>query len=215
MRPQLSFGPFTLDRDTRQLLRSADRSEVHLSPKAYELLNVLIDVRPRALSKGELHERLWPSSFVSDATLASLVAELRDALGGRGRDRRFVRTVHGFGYAFAGDAEPPISRTVSVRNWLICNGREQPLADGEHVIGRDPDVAIDLRSPSVSRHHARIVIADDVATIEDLGSKNGTYLQGRAVTSGVSLNDGDQIRIGGFELKFRTIRGRQSTETLR
>ena len=216
MRRQLSFGPFTLDADTRQLLHTADRRDVHPSPKAYELLTVLVENRPRALSKRELHERLWPSTYVSEATLASLVAELRDALGERGREGRFVRTVHGFGYAFVADVHATAQVDLAAaRSWIVCNGREQLLVDGEHLIGRDPDVAIALRSPSVSRRHARIVVTNDVATIEDLGSKNGTHVRGQAVTLSVTLADGDQIRIGAFELTFRTVTGRGSTETLR
>lgn len=215
MRRQLSFGPFTLDLDARQLFRGSDRLPVHLSPKAYEFLTVLVDSRPRALSKQELRERLWPATFISEATLASVVAELRDALGERGREGRYVRTVHGFGYSFSADAHQATPRDVSgARSWIVCNGREHPLVNGEHLIGRDHDVAIGLRSPSVSRHHAKIVIADDLATIEDLGSKNGTFVRGQAITARLELADGDQIRVGGFELTFRILSGSGSTETL-
>jgi DNA-binding winged helix-turn-helix (wHTH) protein len=215
-RRQLSFGTFTLDEDTRQLLCGPDRRDVHLSPKAYELLTCLVATRPRAVSKRELHDRLWPSTYVSEATLASLVAEVREALGDRGREGRFVRTVHGFGYAFVADASAATpGEAEAARNWIVCNGREQPLVDGEHLIGRDPDVAIGLHSPSVSRRHARIVIANDVATIEDLGSKNGTYVRGQPVSSRIPLADGDQIRVGTFELTFRTLTGGGSTELLR
>jgi DNA-binding winged helix-turn-helix (wHTH) protein len=213
---RVSFGPFTLDAETRQLLRSSDLQPVHLSPKAYELLCALVDTRPRAVAKSELHERLWPSTFVSEATLASLVAELREALGEGSRDVRFIRTVHGFGYAFAGEARDVGSPVVeSARHWILCNGRESLLAEGEHLIGRDSDVAITLSSPSVSRRHARLVVAGDVTTVEDLGSKNGTYLRGQAVTSPTPLADGDRIRIGAFELTFRTVTGAGSTETWR
>ena len=75
---QVSFGPFTLDADTRQLLCDPDQKPVHLSPKAYDLLCVLVERRPKAIAKADLHEHLWPSTFVSEATLASLIAELRD-----------------------------------------------------------------------------------------------------------------------------------------
>jgi DNA-binding winged helix-turn-helix (wHTH) protein len=211
---RVSFGPFTLDGDTRQLLRGPDEQQVHLSPKAYELLSVLVATRPRAVAKGELHERLWPSTFVSEATLASLVGELRDALGERGRDALFIRTVHGFGYAFSGTAHEIGDREVTpIRHWIVCGGREKALAEGEHLIGRDPDVAIALNSPTVSRHHARIVIAGDATTLEDLGSKNGTYLRGQVLASPTRLADGDRIRIGAFELTFRTVTGIGSTET--
>lgn len=211
---RVSFGPFTLDVETRLLLRGRDQQPVHLSPKAYELLCVLVDTRPRAVAKSELHERLWPSTFVSEATLASLVAEVREALGERGREGRFIRTAHGFGYAFSGEARDTGEPVVEpITNWIVYNGRESPLAEGEYVIGRDPDVAITLSSPSVSRHHAKIVIAGDVTTLEDLRSKNGTYLRGQAVTSPTRLADGDLICIGAFELTFRTVTGTGSTET--
>jgi DNA-binding winged helix-turn-helix (wHTH) protein len=210
----VSFGPFTLDTETRQLLRGPDRDPVHLSPKAYELLCALVDTRPRAIAKAELHERLWPSTFVSEATLASLVAELRDALGERGREARFIRTVHGFGYAFSSSAqEVKASFAAPFANWIICNGREQPLGDGEHLVGRDPEVAVPLSSPTVSRHHAKIVIAGAVATLEDLGSKNGTYLRGQAIHAATPLADGDRIRIGAFELTYRSLASVGSTET--
>jgi DNA-binding winged helix-turn-helix (wHTH) protein len=207
---------FTLDTETRQLLREPDRQPVHLSPKAYELLCVLVETRPRAIAKSELHERLWPTTFVSEATLASLVAELRDALGERGRDTRFIRTVHGFGYAFAGAARDvtPLQAAPFTR-WIIYNGREQPLSDGEHLIGRDADVTISLSSPTVSRHHARIVITGAIATLEDLGSKNGTHLRGQVIKSVVHLLDGDRIRIGAFELTYRSLAAAGSTETER
>jgi DNA-binding winged helix-turn-helix (wHTH) protein len=210
----VTFGAFTLDVDTRQLLRGQEKQPVHLSPKAYELLRVLVDERPRVLAKNELHERLWPSTFVSEATLASLVGELREALGERGREPGIIRTVHGFGYAFSGVAQEIGGvDPARVASWIVCNGRETSLADGEHLIGRDADVAVPLNSPTVSRHHARIVIAGNAATLEDLGSKNGTTVRGQKITAPVKLADGDRIRIGAFELTFRTLAAMGSTET--
>jgi len=76
---RLRLGDLTFDGESRQLLRGVE--EVHLSPKAFELLKILIDERPRAMSKQELHERLWPDTFVSEVNLASLIAEIRAALG--------------------------------------------------------------------------------------------------------------------------------------
>ena len=210
---RVSFGPFTLDNETRQLLSGEDLQPVHLSPKAYDLLRILVDTRPRAVAKSELHERLWSSTFVSEATLASLVAELRAALGERTREARFIRTVHGFGYAFSGLAEAIGEPVLAVANWIIFNGREKTLAEGKHVLGRDAHVSVPLSSPTVSRRHARIVITGEIATLEDLGSKNGTYVRGQTVTSPVQLLDGDQIRIGVFEITFRTLTAGGSTET--
>ena len=211
---RVSFAPFTLDTGTRLLVRGPDHQPVHLSPKAYELLCVLLETRPRAIAKSELHERLWPSTFVSEATLASLVAELRVALGETGREARFIRTVHGFGYAFSGIAEDNGERESSrAANWIVYNGRERALPEGEHILGRDAGAAIALNSSTVSRHHARITISSAAALLEDLGSKNGTYVRGHAVSGPTPLADGDQIRIGSFELTFRTIVAPGSTDT--
>ena len=60
---RISFGAFTLDLQSRQLT-SAGR-EIHLEPKAFELLSALVLERPKALSKADLQERLWPGTFVS------------------------------------------------------------------------------------------------------------------------------------------------------
>ena len=119
---RLRLGDLTFDPDARQLLRG--REEIHLSPKAFELLKTLIDQRPRALSKNELHEHLWPATFVSEANLASLIAEIREALGDTARQPRFIRTAHRFGYAFSGEAveepvphrgRPTLSAPIAIR----------------------------------------------------------------------------------------------------
>jgi DNA-binding winged helix-turn-helix (wHTH) protein len=197
------FGEFTIDTDTRQLF--GEKGELHLSPKAYELLKILVENRPRALSKTELHEHLWPATFVSEVNLATLIAEIREALGDDARKPRFVRTAHRFGYAFCGmtvDAPRPEIPEATFC-WLVKAGKRLPLRYGENVLGREPEDGINLDSPTVSRRHARILISANGATLEDLDSKNGTFLQGLRVSSAVTLTNGDQIRAGSVILRFR------------
>ena len=98
---RIRFGECVLDSETREL--SVSGKTVHMTPKAFELLELLIESRPRALSKTEIHERLWRDTFVSDGTLTSLLAEVRSAIGDT--ESRTIRTVHRFGYAFSGSAE--------------------------------------------------------------------------------------------------------------
>jgi DNA-binding winged helix-turn-helix (wHTH) protein len=207
----VSFGDLTLDTDTRQIRRGA--VTVHISPKAFELLTALVDARPRALSKADLHERLWPDTFVTESNLAGLVAEIRRAIGDDARTPRFVRTVQRFGYAFAGELIPSAktSRT-SAKCWLVYGNRRWSLPDGEHVIGRgqEPD-AID--SDTVSRRHARILVSAGSATIEDLASKNGTFVGNEPVASARALQDGDEIRLGSVRLTFRATLAGPSTRT--
>ena len=97
---KVSFGNCVYDRDTRLLLR--DGKSVPVSPKAFELLGLLLAARPAAVSKADLQENLWPDTFVLEANLPNLVAELRAAIREDARRPAFIRTLHGFGYAFSG-----------------------------------------------------------------------------------------------------------------
>ena len=210
------FEEFTLDPDTRQLLR--DGGEVHLSPKAFDLLTLLVMNRPRAVSKAELQQRLWPSTFVEETNLATLVTEIRRALHDSAAHPRFIRTAYGFGYRFAGEliADVPEVHPEAprVRPWLMFERRPIPLLTGVNVIGRAADAAIQIDSPGLSRYHARILVSEDNATLEDLGSKNGSYVNGALVTTR-RLSDGDEIRLGATVLTFRITSQMSQTETLR
>ena len=96
------FGDFELDQERRQLLRSGE--PVPLEPKAYELLGLLLERRPRALSRAQIRDVIWPQTFITESTLAVVVNAVREALEDDARHPRFIRTVHGFGYAFCGEA---------------------------------------------------------------------------------------------------------------
>jgi DNA-binding winged helix-turn-helix (wHTH) protein len=213
------FGDWTFDAEARQLRGGTGAAEVHLSTKAFDLLRLLIDARPRVVSKADLQEALWPGIFVSEANLFTLVSEIRGAIEDDARHSRFVRTVHGVGYAFSGDAiemgrGAPPGRAATTACVLISETRQFGLTVGEHVIGRDIDVAVTLDSATVSRRHARLRVTQDAATIEDLGSKNGTFLNDARVSGEESVvTDGDRIRIGSLLLTFRRIGPACSTET--
>ena len=179
---------------------------MHLSGKAFELLVMLARARPKALSKKELHEALWPSTFVSEANLSNLVAETRTALGDTARAPVFIRTVHRFGYAFCGDASTVLQDDRLQRDRAVCWiewGRARfPLSVGEHVIGRDEDADITIDASTVSRRHAQVIVTANRAVLHDLGSKNGTFRGDQQVTSPTPLVDGDAIRIGTVHVTF-------------
>lgn len=206
---RIQFGECTFDALRREVRRAG--LPVRLSPKAFELLRVLVESRPRAQGKDALSSRLWPDSFVSDASLAGLVAEIRREIADDAREPRFLRTVHGFGYAFS-DGTTTLADEDSVFR-LIWGAREVPLAEGENVLGRDPGVAVSIASGTVSRHHARIVIQGSRAALEDLGSKNGTWLKGGRIETSEPLSDGDEIRVGSVAFVFRCFAAGSSTET--
>jgi DNA-binding winged helix-turn-helix (wHTH) protein len=214
---QIRFGQFVLDLGTREL---RDGSEpLHLTPKAFELLLVLIEQRPRAVAKAALQERLWPSTFVSEANLPILVGEVRAALRDDARKPEFVRTVHGFGYAFCGEAAgsvPGSSKPAATTSscWLISKTRHVALHEGDNIIGRDPSGDVWLDGRGVSRRHAKITVqGGTTATLADLESKNGTWVNGHRLLSVERLADGAQIKLGSVRITFRVWTDGGSTET--
>jgi DNA-binding winged helix-turn-helix (wHTH) protein len=205
----LQFGEFAFDSGARLLTRRGE--PVHLTAKAIDLLALLASKRPDAVAKNEIHALLWPGTFVSAVSLTTLIFELRTALGESAREPRFVRTVHGFGYAFQvdpaeGDSETPFC--------IIYDGREIGLRPGENLIGRSRDCTVRLDSTRVSRHHARITVDGDAALIEDCGSRNGTWVGGAKAQGRVRLKDGDDIGIAGIRVLFRvaSMHGTEATQ---
>lgn len=208
----MRFGPFVLHAPRRQLLR--DGIAVHLTPKAFGLLLLLVSEAPRVLSKQELHERLWPGTYVSDATLAGLVKELRRALGDRRSGPPVIRTAHGVGYAFCLEVvTAPSLPSVRPWHWLVLHGRRVPLHQGENIVGRDPASDVSLDGRGVSRRHARIVIDGSDVQLEDLGSKNGTTVGNRPVKGQVALRDGDHITFGSTASVYKGSSAGMSTQT--
>ena len=219
---RVRFADFTLDSATRQLLHRG-RGEIRLSPKAFDLLAALVGERPRVLAKADLHRLIWPDTYVVDANLNVLVAEIRRALeDSRGR-AKFIRTVHAIGYAFCGEAveltarSAPRKTTTPVRFWLLWNERVIVLEDGDNTVGRDPQCTVWLDASGVSRRHARIrtVRGDDAVLLQDLGSKNGTLVENAPITGEVRLTDGAVIQIGSVQLKLRIWSEGKSPETER
>ena len=212
----IRFGHFTLDECSRQLLRGT--APVHLSPKAFDLLALLARERPAAKSKDDIHHHLWPDTFVSDVNLAVLITEIRDALQDNAHRPIFVRTLHRFGYAFCGSAVEtdvaPLSHSVSDVCCLTWGTSRATLAAGPNTLGREPSADIRIDAAGVSRRHALIVVLDEEVTLEDLGSKNGTFVNGARVTGPTRLGDGTEFQIGSIPITFRRISSVTSTQSL-
>jgi DNA-binding winged helix-turn-helix (wHTH) protein len=200
---RVRFGAFLFDSTQRELTRGG--ASVPLSPKAFALLEALIEAAPAAVSKEALYERLWPRTFVEAGNLHNLASDIRTAFG----DPSVLRTVHRFGYAF----EPAAVPDEIVRYSIVVGKEEIPLHGGTNVIGRDAGDAVVLNAPEVSRHHARLVVNGPEVTLEDLGSKNGTFVGTTRVTTPVALREGDEIVIGKTRLRLHAMRALASTVT--
>jgi DNA-binding winged helix-turn-helix (wHTH) protein len=207
----IRFADCVLDSETRELLR--DGRAVRVSPKAFQLLALLLGERPRALSKEAIHAALWPKTFVADTTLTTLVKELRATLGDDASSPRYIRTLPGFGYAFSGDAH----EVRRPKDGFLCRliGRESQagLSEGENIVGRGPDSVLWVDDETVSRAHARIRVEGAKATIEDLGSHNGTFIGRRRVRAATALRDGDEVRLGAIKVTFRRAVSPSSTKS--
>jgi DNA-binding winged helix-turn-helix (wHTH) protein len=211
----IRFAATTVDVDARAVVR--DQRPVHLTPKAFDVLVLLAVARPRAVPKAEILDRVWAGTFVTDASLARTVHEIREAIGDSAG--RVIRTVHGHGYAFAAEAveERPHAQAAPApppRGWLYLGVQAFPIHDGAAMIGRDPAAAVTLPFPQTSWHHARVTATVDRVTIEDLASKNGTFVGGIRVTAPTALAGGDDVLIGTTRLVFiRAAADGSSTDT--
>jgi DNA-binding winged helix-turn-helix (wHTH) protein len=212
------FGQFTIDSETRQLLSAG--GEVHLSPKAFDLLCGLMASRPKVVEKADLHARIWPNTYVVDANLNMLIGEIRRAIGDSAQNPKFVRTVHGVGYAFCGtavDVQPSHAPVEALLCWVVWNRKTYQLSEGDNIIGRDPRSDVWLDVPGVSRRHAMIRVnsSNRRVTLEDMGSTNGTFVRRAPVEGEVALADGDLIRVGKVDLTVRLWATDTAAETKR
>lgn len=202
---RLTFGQFVFDSRLRSVTRDGARAP--LSPKAFQLLEVLVEARPAPVAKEVLYDRLWPKTFVEPGNLHNLVAEIRRALDDG--DHAIVRTIYGEGYSFeAREAAVPLSAS----GFVVWIGDEViALRAGENIIGRDPGAAVVIDSADVSRQHARLFVNDDHVIVEDLGSKNGTYIGTERLSRPRVVSNGETVTLGNTAITIRRKGGLEST----
>jgi DNA-binding winged helix-turn-helix (wHTH) protein len=209
------FGDCNLDGKSHTLRRKGH--VIHLTPKAFELLKLLLERHPAVVSKQEIMEHLWPGTFVSEANIPNLIAEIREASGDSSDQPRYIRTVHRLGYAFYAKVnivnEDAQDSGRSSLFSLIIDGRESRLIEGDNIIGRGEKCQVIVNSSTVSRRHTRIRVGRDVALVSDLNSKNGTFVRGTRIQGLYHVKDGDEIQIGEIKMIFRQLDRTRPTKT--
>lgn len=212
---RVTFGDFVLDRGTRQLQRGDEAR--HLGPKAFALLELLLDYRPDVVTRDRIRDRLWPGTSVSESTLATVVTELRAALDEDPKQPRFLRTVHRVGYAFCRQATEVATRPrtgAAPQSYrLVLEDREISLRPGENVLGRTEEAVVWIDSSSVSRRHARILVDGGQVLLEDLGSKNGTFVRKERIAAPTPLADGDMFWLGTVRVRLKAVSPDENTRT--
>lgn len=208
---RLRFADVTFDGEGRRLLRSGE--PVHLTPKAYALLELLLQKRPAAVARADIQEALWPGVFVTEGNIDSLVKEIRRAFGDGGGDGPLLRTVHGFGYAFDGAVHEETVDPTHARHVVVWGVQAFPLGEGRNILGRAREATVWIGHDSVSRSHARVTVDGDRAEIVDAGSRNGTFLRGVRLAGPELLRDGDEIGLGVVRLAYRFLGSSPSMPT--
>lgn len=204
------------------LNRLSRREEtVQIRPKLMDVLSFLAQQSGEVVSKDEIIAAVWARQYMAESVLTRSIAELRRILGDRVVEPRFIETITKRGYRLlapvervggpapaqvpaARPASPQVPSSMGVHTCGLCWGEQEiPLSEGENIIGRTSGALVRISSSRVSRRHARIVVTGGRAVLEDLGSKNGTYVRGRKIHRPVDLSDGDEICFGRDVVVFR------------
>jgi len=212
---QFIFGSVCVNRAARSVSDAA--GTVHLTTKAFDLLLLLLDSRSTVVSKEQIYERLWPATFVSESSIQTLIHEIREAIDIPGHPNSWIRTVRGVGYCFEGDVVasdwPTAARIDHPAAWLVGDSTRVALYTGDNIVGRAGDGIVEIDLPTISRRHARITIGES-SVLDDLGSKNGTWLDGERLMEPRALSDGATVRLGSVTFAFRLARPPRTTESV-
>ena len=197
---------------------SQDGREVRLRPRAMDVLTVLALAAGRLVSKQSLIDEVWRTEFVSDHALTQVIAELRAALGDDAASPSFIENIPRRGYRLVASVTPVAESAasnngISMPFKLETKNGTRPLTQGQNIIGRTDEADISLDKTEVSRCHAMITVQGTTAVIEDLGSKNGTYVNGRRLDGPATLNNGDEIWIGRSAARMRFLIEGEPTKT--
>jgi DNA-binding winged helix-turn-helix (wHTH) protein len=204
------FGLFELDLKTGELRKRGVR--IALQDQPVQVLSMLVARPGDLVTRDELRAALWPGAvFVDfDHGLNKAVGKIRRALGDLADSPRFVETLERRGYRFIAPVEraaeavlalPAGERTAPARLVrLTWHDRAIPLQAGTHFIGREPGCAVQIDATVVSRRHARLVVDELGVTLEDLGSHNGTFVNGERLEGPRRVSHGDEIRVGSARI---------------
>ncbi len=215
-RPPFELGEWHVEPALDRISRG--REVVRVPPRVMQVLLCLADGGGQVVTKRQLIDTVWDEVCVTEGALTRCVAILRRILADDAGHPRYVENVPRRGYRLvmptrpSSDVRGAASRQPPSPCWLRLGQRRFDLCDGENVIGRATDAAVHIDHKNVSRHHARIRVAGARATVEDLRSRNGTFLGGRRLDTAGDLHDGDQVTVGSVTLVFRVLNPQGSTE---
>jgi DNA-binding winged helix-turn-helix (wHTH) protein len=213
MAASFRFGEFELDVGAYVLRRAGQRIRLEKIPM--EILVLLVRNAGMLVSRTEIRSALWGSNVYVDhnAAINTAIRKIRRVLADDAETPRFVETVIGKGYRFSA----PLATVAADRrpNYLVMRGKRQFVLDrGENLLGRDPAAAVYIDHPSVSRRHACISIESPRAVLEDLRSRNGTFVDGQQIERPTEIQHGAIIGLGPIMLTFVVLPRSASTQPM-
>jgi len=143
---------------------------IRIEPLLMDLLVFLARRPGRVVRREEIFDGVWQQRYVARSALTRAMALLRQALGDDVSQPRFIETIPKRGYRLIAPVEglEPVAPTPSSGGIsLLIGDCELPLSEGEHVIGRSDDAEVRIPAARISRRHARIVVRDGRAYLED------------------------------------------------
>src|SRR5689334_5375836 len=185
-----------------------------------EVLILLVRRNGALVGRDEIRAALWGSRvFEHDAAINTAIRKIRHVLEDDADMPRFVETVVGKGYRFVMSmtrgSTGSFAQRTAVSSHSVCRGKHEFfLETGDNFIGRDPAAQICVDHPSVSRRHAKIVLRAGQATLEDLDSRNGTFVNGRRLDAPTELGHGAVIGLGPITLTFISRSPSRSTQPM-
>ena len=220
MTARLRFADFELDLAAYTLWRGSERVRLQRIPM--ELLTQLVTARGRLVDRAQIQAALWGAEVFVDqeAAINTAIRKLRKALGDEPDRPQFIETVVGKGYRFVAPVHDVVEDLATAARHLFPKfvvrhaGREFSLTEGDNLLGRDPEAHVYIDHPSVSRQHALIRIEQNQALIEDLGSRNGTFVDGFRVEARTELPQEAIIGAGPVTMTFHAITAPPSTKPM-
>ncbi len=202
------LGEWVVEPQLGRLTRGS--ATISLEFKVMDVLLCLARKPGVVVTRSDLIDTVWATEYISDNTLTHAIAELRSALGCDAKNPSYIETIHRRGYRLLECVSEPNDTQTGTADkpscfQVITGDRRVRLKNGENLIGRIPWATVTIDSIQVSRRHARIIVKGSTALLEDLCSKNGTYLNGRSLTDPASLADGDRIGLGSHIVVLRLI----------
>ena len=218
----LRFADYELDLAAYSLRQAGHAVKLEKIPM--ELLILLVQRAGALVARSDIQAALWGGEVFVDhgAAINTAIRKIRQALGDDAETPRFVETVVGKGYRFVASVQrvpssPRQSDTSrgSFPRYSIARGKQEfILKAAETVLGRDPEAGICIDHPSVSRRHASVSIGAGGAVLEDLSSRNGTFVNGRRIDGPVQIDHGAVIGLGALTLTFAVLRAPASTQSI-